>query len=40
MKKIKGPQALKGRAIRPYFETYTKYFGVDDEDQNKYSSLF
>ena len=40
MEKIKGAQAVKGGATRPYFETYTRYSGVDDEEQKKVLSSF
>ena len=33
--KTRGPQAVKGGTTRPLFETYTRYFGVNDEEQEK-----
>ena len=32
IRKFRGPQAVKGGATRPQFETYTRYLGVDDEE--------
>ena len=37
MKKTRGPQAVKGGTTRPLFETYTRYFRVNDEEQEKRS---
>ena len=34
------PQAVRGRATRLQFEMYTRYSGVDDEEQNKVLGCF